>query len=142
MSAKQLAEKIALTAIESSNLAAVGYNEAKKILAVQFKGNGQIFHYAGVSVEDCAAFFGSDSLGRYYSQNIRGKLQAERMTGPCEKCGAEGWIGERCDDCGTADHVEFVRCDSKHAGASGQERACVLARDHDGDHRNGKTVWQ
>jgi sulfur carrier protein ThiS len=129
---RPIAEKIPLNPIASSNLAAVGYNGAKKLLAVQFKHSGQIFHYAGVSSEMWAEFAGSESLGRYYAQNVRGKLQGERMTGPCAKCGAEGWIGETCHDCGTAEHVAAARASENgrdHATAR-DAAAEVLERAH------------
>ncbi len=90
-----LAEKIELEAVESSNLQAIGYNPKKLIVAVQFKA-GTIYHYAGFTGEDALAFYGAESKGRYYSQHIRGKLTGQRMTGPCDRCGDEGWIGETC----------------------------------------------
>jgi hypothetical protein len=97
-----MAEKIHLEAIESTNLGAIGYNPHKQILAVQFAKTGVIFHYAGISNELMTRFLASESYGRFYAQNIRGRFQAARMSGPCQKCGAEGWVGDVCDDCGTA----------------------------------------
>lgn len=103
------AEKIDLEAIESSNLAAVGYNPEKRILAIQFK-SGQIYHYADVSLETATEFYGSESRGRYYAQHVRGKLAGQLMTGECPKCGHKhGWIGDTCSDCGTATYVEIPR---------------------------------
>lgn len=99
------AEKIELEPFVSTNLAALGYNAAKKILAVQFK-SGAIFHYADVSLDLAVGFLEADSVGRYYATKIKGKYPGQRMTGPCAACGAEGWIGDRCTDCGTADYQE------------------------------------
>jgi hypothetical protein len=105
----QVAERVPLEAIESSNLAAVGYNPEKKILAVQFK-SGAIFHYSDVSLETAQEFYGSESRGRYYAQHIRGKITGRLMTGTCQKCGDEhGWIGEKCTECGTDVYVEPPR---------------------------------
>ena len=100
------AEKIDLERIDSSHLGAIGYNPHKLILAVQFAKTGVIFHYANVPVEVAAGFNGAESKGRYYSTAIRGRYPAQRMTGPCEKCNAEGWVGDVCDDCGTATFLE------------------------------------
>lgn len=101
-----VAERIPLEPVTSSNLAAYGYNAEKRILAVQFH-EGHIFHYAGVPMEKALEFGASDSKGRFYAREIKGKYQAQRMTGTCPQCGSEhGWIGERCTDCGCADYVD------------------------------------
>ena len=103
-----IAEHISLNGVMSSLLAAIGYNREKQILAVEFS-SGVIFHYAGVGPDLWQAFLESPSQGRYYSQHIRGKFQGEKMTGPCANCGASGWIGERCADCGTAEYIASPR---------------------------------
>lgn len=103
-----IAERISLNGVMSSLLSAVGYNREKQILAVEFS-SGAIFHYAGVPPDLFQAFIESESYGRYYSQHIRGKFQGEKMTGPCPNCGASGWVGERCADCGTAEYVASPR---------------------------------
>jgi hypothetical protein len=99
-----MADKIHLERVASSNLEAIGYNPHKRILAVQFAKTGIIFHYAGIENALMNRFLEAESFGKFYSQNIRGRFEAERMTGPCEKCGAEGWVGDTCDDCGTGKH--------------------------------------
>lgn len=93
------AEKIALTPITSSNLAAIGYNPHKRILAVEFK-SGAIFHFAGISETVYQQLLEAPSRGSYFHKEIRGKFQGEKMTGPCLDCGDTGWIGEQCGDCG------------------------------------------
>jgi len=95
-----MAIRIPLELVDSSNLAARGYDLERSILAVQFKTSGIIFHYAGVPADLARTFFEADSSG---------KFSGERMTGPCGKCGSEGWIGELCGDCGTALHVGVSR---------------------------------
>jgi len=65
------AEKIPLQAFDSTNLAALGYNPAKSILAVQFK-SGAIYHYADVSLEVALGFLQADPL-RAASADIGGR---------------------------------------------------------------------
>jgi hypothetical protein len=103
-----VAEKIPLEAVTSSNLAAIGYDPQKKILAVQFR-SGAIFHYAGVSLETATAFYAAESKGKHFAHAIRGLYQGEKMTGPCPKCGDTGWVGDRCEDCGCAAYVATPR---------------------------------
>lgn len=94
-----MAYRIGLQAVTSSNLHAVGYDADKRILAVQFK-DGRIWHYAGVSADLWAELQSAQSKGSFYSLLIRGKFQAEKMTGDCPKCGDFGYIGETCEECG------------------------------------------
>lgn len=100
------AEKIALVPVDSSNIAALGYNREKQILAVQFK-SGTIYHYAGVALEIAAQLVTAESRGAFYAMHIRGKFQGQRMTGLCHQCGAGGWIGDACEDCGTATYAPW-----------------------------------
>jgi hypothetical protein len=99
------AEKIPLTPITSSNLAAIGYHAAKQILGVEFKGGG-IFHYAGVGPEVYQQLLEAPSRGSFFAKIIRGKFQGEKMTGPCLDCGAHGWIGETCAQCGCSPYQQ------------------------------------
>lgn len=96
-------DKIPLVAVESSLVAMAGYHPEKRILALQFKQSGTIKHYAGISEELADRFFGCISKGRFLNTEIFNKFEVARMTGPCPNCGLEGWVGETCDDCGTAD---------------------------------------
>ena len=112
------AEKIPLQSFVSTNLAALGYNAEKKILAVQFK-SGAIYHYADVDSILALGFLQADSVGRYYATKIKGKYPGQRMTGPCPACGAEGWIGDRCTDCGTADYQEKPYAPPEANGTAG-----------------------
>lgn len=94
-----VAQKIEIVDVASSNLSGIGYNPVKQILAIRFK-SGEVFHYAGATEALMARFYGAESLGRFYASEIRGKLTGQKMTGECFDCGAHGWIGERCEDCG------------------------------------------
>ena len=93
--------RIPLEAITSSNIAAFGYDTEKQILAIEFK-SGAIFHYAGINLQLATDLYCAPSRGSFYAKHIRGKFQGRKMTGPCPNCGATGWIGETCTDCGTA----------------------------------------
>lgn len=101
-----MAEKIHLERVASTNLGAIGYNPHKCILAVQFAKTGIVFHYAGITNELMKRFLEAESFGKFYGKEIRGKFTGQRMTGPCAKCGAEGWAGDTCEDCGTAKYQE------------------------------------
>jgi len=108
--AHQLAEKITLEAIEGSSLVVgAGYNPAKQILALRFKTDNSIHHYAGVPSEVALEFYGSASKGTYYGARIKGKYTGARMTGQCPGCRVEGWIGEACPDCALCTYQERPR---------------------------------
>jgi hypothetical protein len=101
--------KIPIEEITSSNLAGAGYDRERQILAIQFK-SGIVFHYSGVDLDTATAFYMAGSRGSFYATRIRGKFTGARVTGECLKCGARhGYIGETCDDCGSAVVVEVPR---------------------------------
>lgn len=113
-----MAVKIALEAIESSTLKAMGYDEEKQILALQFK-TGSIRHYAGVPREVALELYTAGSRGQFFNAYIKGKYQVEEMTGDCAKCGAKfGWIGETCSDCGCAEYQAKPRRVLHHVWSS------------------------
>lgn len=73
---------IPLTAVESNQVGAIGYDEATKTLAVQFKrGARAIYHYPNVERETFEAFKGAESIGTYFGQNLK-NLPFEKF--PCE----------------------------------------------------------
>jgi len=88
--------------VASSHIAKLGYDVERQVLALTFK-DGHVWHYANISYELAESFFNADSKGRFYTQQIRSKFPAEKMTGLCPKCGALGLVGTTCDDCGTAE---------------------------------------
>lgn len=104
-----MAEKIPLEPVESSNLAAYGYNVETQTLAVQFKSSGDIMHYDAVPLDLALQFGRAESKGKFYAVSIRGKFTSNKMTGPCPACGDRGWIGEACTDCGTQRYVREER---------------------------------
>lgn len=108
-----LPRKIPLEAITSSNLAAIGYDPVRQILAVQFL-RGDIYHYAGIGLELALELGAAESKGSFYAKRIRGQFQGELMTGTCPKCGdAHGWAGSTCNDCGCDVYVVPPRPETK-----------------------------
>lgn len=58
------------TAVSSSNLASVGYNEASRILEVEFL-DGRVYRYSGVPQEEHLGLMGADSHGKYFNAHIK-----------------------------------------------------------------------
>lgn len=100
--------RIQLTDVSSSTFSAAGYDASRQILALKFK-TGRIRHYAGVPLDVALGFSSAISKGKYFNSEIRGKYQAEPMTGDCPKCGDHGWIGETCADCGCSAYAAPAR---------------------------------
>jgi len=67
-----------LTTVKSSNIAAVGYDNIRNVLRVQFH-SGQAYDYHGVPVETYEAMMASRSIGSYYHQNIKKNLQGVKV---------------------------------------------------------------
>jgi hypothetical protein len=68
-----------LTTVDNStNVAAHGYDEATRTMAVRFKSGG-LYHVADVPKEIYERFCRCDSFGRFYQSEIRGKFKAERQ---------------------------------------------------------------
>lgn len=95
---QEIAARIALTAVTSSNIKAWGYDIESSTLAVEFN-SGDVWHYAAVPFAVAEAFHDAESKGKFYQMKVRGKFTADKMTGPCPKCRHVGWIGERCSAC-------------------------------------------
>lgn len=62
-----------VTAVESTALATVGYDEAQELLRVEFCGRA-IYHYFGVPVTVHQGLLGAPSKGSYFNQAIRGRF--------------------------------------------------------------------
>lgn len=56
--------------VESSNIAAIGYDADSKTLQVDFK-TGKRYQYQNVPPETFAEFQAADSVGKYFAANIR-----------------------------------------------------------------------
>jgi hypothetical protein len=61
---------IQMVEVESSNIAAIGYDEHRQVLQVEF-GGGSLYRYQGVSEELYLSFFHAPSKGRFFHQEIR-----------------------------------------------------------------------
>lgn len=66
-------------AVESSNLAAVGYNARAKILDVEFV-SGPVYRYFDVTKATYKALLKAESKGDYFYSNIRGKFRREKLS--------------------------------------------------------------
>lgn len=60
-----------LTPVESSNVAAVGYDGSEQILFIRFKGNEKIYEHHGVPAEVFKELLASNSVGSYYARNVK-----------------------------------------------------------------------
>ena len=104
MATTETARSIPLTPVQSSNLAAIGYDAEARELRVQFQ-SGHIYSYVEVPPETWAQFQAAESKGRFYGAEIKGKYPTEKVTGTCRACGDIGPTETRCTDCG----VEYYR---------------------------------
>lgn len=74
---------IKLHPVESSQVAAVGYDAATRTLAVSFKrGAGAIYHYEDVAPDTHESFLKAKSIGTFFGAHIKAlpfkKYQAEK----------------------------------------------------------------
>lgn len=73
---------IELHAVDSNQVGAIGYDEATKTLAVQFKrGARAIYHYPNVERGTFEAFKSAESIGTYFGTHLKA-LPFEKF--PCE----------------------------------------------------------
>jgi hypothetical protein len=61
---------IPMVAVESSNIASIGYDVSSKTLAVQFLSSG-LYHISPVEPARFAAFYSAPSKGRFYNDNFK-----------------------------------------------------------------------
>lgn len=73
------APTIALIPVKSSNIAATGYDAASKTLAVQFKGGGKVYHYAGVPESVFGDMAKAESIGKFVGGQVVGKFKHTLM---------------------------------------------------------------
>lgn len=85
---------IALDAVESSQITAIGHDAETNTLAIKFKNwKGEptsLYHYANFTAEDFAAFKGAESIGKHFGQFIK----PETVKHPYVKIEAETSKGE------------------------------------------------
>lgn len=73
---------IAITPVESSQLAGIGHCPITNVLAIQFKpragaepGTGSIYHYSNFTAEHFNAFQTSESFGSHFKKHIKPKAE-------------------------------------------------------------------
>lgn len=71
-------ESIAMLSVNSSMANAVGYDTDNNILQVEFH-NGTVYQYSGVDEDTWEDLHQTDSIGKFFNENIRGKYQYERV---------------------------------------------------------------
>ncbi len=101
--------------VDSSSLWALGYDEERQTLSVEFtpRGDrtiGEVFFYIGVPAEVFEQLAAAKSMGMFYAAEIKGRYPSQVMTGMC-RCGEVGYIGERCACGGIVLQVERRRKD-------------------------------
>jgi hypothetical protein len=69
---------VKMTPVQSSNLSAIGYDDDKKEMHVQFK-NGQTYVYAGVEPHHHRGLVGAESVGRHFAQHVTGKFAHRKI---------------------------------------------------------------
>lgn len=69
-----------ITAVESSTLAAVGYDESRDLLQLEFRG-GALYCYFAVPAAVHQSLLAAGSKGSYFNQAIRGRYQFVRVDG-------------------------------------------------------------
>jgi hypothetical protein len=94
---------IVMQPVQSSNLTSVGYDDAARILALEFK-SGAVFHFQNVPVGMWERLRDAPSPGSFFAHHIKGQFEAIKMTGPCDQCGAQGPVDTRCTDCGCGNY--------------------------------------
>jgi hypothetical protein len=80
------------TAVESTVLATVGYDETRELLHVEFCGRA-IYHYFGVPPLIHQTLLAAPSKGSYFNQAIRGRFPFCRICEPSAEAPAAGVIG-------------------------------------------------
>ena len=65
--------------VESSVLAAVGYDVGKRLLEIEFR-SGAIYRYLEVPEEIHRRLLAAESKGRFFGAAIRDKFRSERVT--------------------------------------------------------------
>lgn len=73
-----------VTALESTTLATVAYDEARELLRLEFRSQA-IYQYLGVPAIVHQSLLSSLSKGSYFNQAIRGRFAYRRVS----NCGAE-----------------------------------------------------
>ena len=75
---------IPMKPVESNQVAAIGYDAARRTLQVTFtRGPGHIYQYPGVEPEVHLAFMAAESKGKYFGERIK-PLAFDKFPAPIE----------------------------------------------------------
>jgi hypothetical protein len=74
-----------LLPVQSSNIAAVGYDTIQNVLHIQFKGKDTVYEYNGVPVEVYELMISTDSIGSFYARNIKSNYKGKAIEGEKER---------------------------------------------------------
>ena len=66
-------------ALNSKDIAIVGYEPGTQILEVAFRSGG-VYRYEGVPEEIYQGFLGASSHGAYFQENIRGRYSHQKVS--------------------------------------------------------------
>lgn len=69
---------IEMIPVESTSIAAWGYDAADEILVIRFV-NGTRYRYASVPADVAEGFQTAESVGRYYASAIKSKFDGQKM---------------------------------------------------------------
>ena len=64
--------------VESSNLAAIGYDPETEVLRVRFKTGGE-YEYADVPRETAKSFKTADSVGKFFFSEIKNEFESKKV---------------------------------------------------------------
>ncbi|AFY32362.1 KTSC domain-containing protein [Calothrix sp. PCC 7507] len=74
----ELQEPIAMLPVSSSMATAIGYDSDEHILQVEFH-SGAVYQYSGVDLDTWEDLHASDSIGRFFNHEIKGRFESERI---------------------------------------------------------------
>lgn len=77
-SAIELADEARMIPVDSSNIAALGYNIPQQMLIVDFLG-GARYHYFDVAFNIFEEFLSAESKGRFLNSDIKGNFNYQRV---------------------------------------------------------------
>lgn len=70
---------VTMELVASSNIAAVGYDDAQRYLYVEFT-SGETYRFFDVPPNVHAALVGAESVGKYFSANVKNAYQWDKVT--------------------------------------------------------------
>ena len=74
---------IPMTPVDSKQVAAIGYDAARKTLAVAFvRGQGHIYHYLNVEPKTHADFVAAESIGTFFGKHIKPMTGFKKFKAP------------------------------------------------------------